>query len=291
VAEMERLKLGPSKIWTGLVLHHKDIFVSHVLPKLNRTDRFFFARANIESFDVLKYAGVNVSKVGVDVHECSSISTLEWAWNHYPWGEKSQSGRVIDQAWFCEQVAATNKLEFLKWAREVKQREWDENTINVAAAKGNLEILKYCFSNDCPYDEEESWKQAAAGGHLDCLRFLFDQVEPSRETEKEAAVQATCGGHVEILKYFVEERKIPEIVKVRCVTNAAAYGCLDCIKYLVEEAKVPLDNWKYIAFARYREHPECVNYLLEKGCPEPTDEEYAKFVEGLQPAHEEENSD
>jgi hypothetical protein len=262
-----------------------------VLPKLNRTDRFFFARANIESFDVLKYAGVNVSKVGVDVHECSSISTLEWAWNHYPWGEKSQSGRVIDQAWFCEQVAATNKLEFLKWAREVKQREWDENTINVAAAKGNLEILKYCFSNDCPYDEEESWKQAAAGGHLDCLRFLFDQVEPSRETEKEAAVQATCGGHVEILKYFVEERKIPEIVKVRCVTNAAAYGCLDCIKYLVEEAKVPLDNWKYIAFARYREHPECVNYLLEKGCPEPTDEEYAKFVEGLQPAHEEENSD
>ena len=28
-AEMERLKLGPSKLWTGLVLHHKDVFVSH----------------------------------------------------------------------------------------------------------------------------------------------------------------------------------------------------------------------------------------------------------------------
>jgi|TARA_B100001142_G_C14051894_1_gene546225 hypothetical protein len=27
-ADMERLKLGPSEIWTGLVLHHKDIFVS-----------------------------------------------------------------------------------------------------------------------------------------------------------------------------------------------------------------------------------------------------------------------
>ena len=24
--EMERLKLGPTKIWTGLVLHHKDVF-------------------------------------------------------------------------------------------------------------------------------------------------------------------------------------------------------------------------------------------------------------------------
>ena len=30
-AEMERLKLGPSKLWTVLVLHHKDVFVSHVI--------------------------------------------------------------------------------------------------------------------------------------------------------------------------------------------------------------------------------------------------------------------
>ena len=36
-AEMERLKLGQSKLWAGLVLHHKDVFVSHVLAKLNRT--------------------------------------------------------------------------------------------------------------------------------------------------------------------------------------------------------------------------------------------------------------
>ena len=30
VEELERLKLGPTALWTGLVLHHKDIFVSHV---------------------------------------------------------------------------------------------------------------------------------------------------------------------------------------------------------------------------------------------------------------------
>ena len=58
---MERLKLGPTKLWTGLVLHHKDVFVSHVIPKLNDTDRFFFSKVNSESWDVLKYAGVNVS--------------------------------------------------------------------------------------------------------------------------------------------------------------------------------------------------------------------------------------
>jgi hypothetical protein len=186
---------------------------------------------------------------------------------------------VIDQAWFCEQVALTNKLEFLKWAREVKQCEWDEWTINAAADKGNLEMLKYCFSNECPCDEEMSHIQAAINGHLDCLRLLFDKVEPSRKTEKDAAAQATCGGHVEILKYFVDERKISDNLKLNCVGYAALHGRLDCLKYLVEEAKAPLNDWEDIAFARHYEHPECENYLREKGSPEPTDEQYAEFVE------------
>ena len=64
VEDTERVKLGPSKLWTGLVLHHEDIFVSHVISKLNRTDRYFFSKVNGESWDVLAYAGGNVSKLG-----------------------------------------------------------------------------------------------------------------------------------------------------------------------------------------------------------------------------------
>ena len=280
-AEMERLKLGPTKIWTGLVLHHKDVFVSHVLPKLNRTDRFFFKKVNGESLDVLKYAGVNDLKRW-SIDECSSISTLEWVWNNMAWGEKSQSGRVMDQALFCAGVAATNKLELLKWAREVKHCEWNAMTIVAAALKGNLEMLKYCFSNGCPCEEKEACTQAAAGGHLDCLRFLVDKVQPSRGTEMQAAGEAACGGHVEILKYFVEERKmIEEVGKFTLVSGAAKYGQIDCLKYLIEEAKVPPHAW-HVAHARYYEHPDCVNYLLEKGSPEPTDEDYARFVRRVQ---------
>jgi len=278
VADMERLKLGPSKLWTGLVLHHKDVFVTHVLPKLNGTDRVFFSKVGSESWGVLAYAGVNVSKLGVNVYECTSISTLEWAWNNMPWGKKSQRESVIDQAWFCAGVAFTNKLELLKWAREVKHCKWDEETITVAARKANLEMLKYCFSNDCPYDEEASCKQAAAGGQLDCLRFLFAKVKPSRKTEVEAAQQAAGMGHTDILRYFVEERKISDAVKLDCMATASRYGQLNCIKYLVEEAKVPINHWQYISYARYYEHPECENYLLEKGFQEPTDEEYAQTI-------------
>ena len=260
------------------MLHHKDVFVSHVLPKLNLMDRFFFSFVNTESRGVLEYAGVNVSGLGVNVYECSSISTLEWAWNHLAWGKKDTKGDVMDQAWFCWQVAETNKLEFLKWAREVKHCEWNEWTITVAADVGNLEMLQYCFSNGCPCDGKKSYIRAALEGHLDCVRFLFDKVKPSRDTEKEAAQQAACGGHVEILKYFVDTRKISDEVKSDCVAAAAKYGQLDCLKYLVEEAKVPLHDWEDIACARYYEQPECANYLLEKGCPEPTEEQHAQVV-------------
>ena len=82
-ADVERLKLGPTKIWTGLVVHHKDVFVSHVLPKLNRTDRFFFKKVNGET-----YAGLNVSEIGCNVYDCLSISTLELVWNNVAWGKK-----------------------------------------------------------------------------------------------------------------------------------------------------------------------------------------------------------
>jgi hypothetical protein len=263
------------------VLHHKDVFVTHVIPKLNTTDRCFFSKVNRESQDVLAYAGVNVSGLHVIVYECSSISTLEWKWNHIAWGEEDNEGNVIDQAWFCVQVAATNKLEFLKWAREVKHCEWDEQTINKAANKGNIEMLKYCISNDCPCDEKESCWRAAIGGHLDCLRFLFDKVEPSRDTEEDAAHQAAAKGRIDILKYFVEERKISDAVKLDFVATAARYGQLDCLKYFVEEARVPINHWQSIARARYYEHPECENYVLEKGCPEPTDREYALFLKHM----------
>ena len=52
------------------------------------------------------------------------------------------------------EVAETNKLELLKWAREEKKCEWDDRTIKAAAVQGNLEMVKYCVANECPVDED-----------------------------------------------------------------------------------------------------------------------------------------
>ena len=99
-------------------------------------------------------------------------------------------------------------------------------------------------------------------------------MKPSRETVGKAAGMAVENGHIDILKYFVEERKISNSVKHGCAGISVACGNLTCLKYLVEEAKVPLDHWLYTA-ARFEQQTECLHYLREKGCPEPTDEEYA----------------
>jgi len=290
-ADLERLKLGPTKLWTGLVTHHRDIFVSHVLPKLNKTDRWFFSEANTESLDLLEYAGIDESQLFFSIFECTSVSTLEWAWKDINWGGKLDDGTVADQAWFCSQVALTNKLELLKWVREVKKCEWDECTISMAALIGNLEMLKYCFANGCPYDETTACPVATQKGHLDCLRFLFEKVKPSRETEKEAALWAAQYGHPDILKYFVEKRKISDDAKTGCVLQSVFASQLDCVKYLVEEAKAPLDDWQYIAHARYFKQTECLYYLREKGCPEPTDEQYARFVDYMNAREQQQSSE
>jgi hypothetical protein len=44
--------------------------------------------------------------------------------------------------------------------------------------------------------------------------------------------------------------------------------------------KIPeaFQTWHAIANARYFEHHELLNYLREKNFPEPTEEEYARFV-------------
>ena len=83
----------------------------------------------------------------------SSISTLEVAWEHFPWGTYDHDREEeMDETYFCCEVAQTNKLELLKWAREEKKCEWCGGTIIAAASQGNLEMVKYCVANECPIE-------------------------------------------------------------------------------------------------------------------------------------------
>jgi ankyrin repeat protein len=123
---------------------------------------------------------------------------MELAWDNYHWG----GGRYSTQEWFCLEVAEMNKLEYLVWAREVKNCDWDSRTINWAAKQGNLAMVKYCVENGCPMDEVAcTW--AAEEGHLDVLKYLHENDCPWNSL---ACYFAHRYNHVDCLNYLIEQK-------------------------------------------------------------------------------------
>ena len=251
-----------------LIVNNDDICFTHILPRLNGTDLKFLYEVNSETRALVKRSSrAKDLKWKFQVKKMSSISTLEVAWEHYPWGSRDilgkELGKELDETYFCMQVAYTNKLELLKWAREEKKCEWDEYTINRAAEQGNLEMVKYCVANECPIDEK-ACAYAAENGHLEILKYL--RAEGKAPWDWETAASAASNGHLHILEYLVE-RKYDQFDEDTCA-YAAENGHLDCLKYLRETAKAPWDE-DALEGARENNHPECVQYLLENDCPLP----------------------
>ena len=161
-----------SLLW-DVVVKNDDVSFKHILPKLNSNDVKFLYEVNGETRKLMKRSSRESDlKKSFMVKDMSSISTLEWAWEH----KSFWSGDLEDERSFCWEVAYTNKLELLKWAREEKQCEWDEGTIHRAAEQCNLEMVKYCVANECPNDE---WACAfaAENGHLECLKYLREEAK------------------------------------------------------------------------------------------------------------------
>jgi len=237
----------------------RDIVEKHVMWKLNGTDLKFLHEVNSETRKLIKRSSrAGDLKKKLKVSEMSSISTLEFVWEN-----KSLWRRSWDETYFCLEVAETNKLELLKWAREEKKCKWDEKTIRAAAEQDNLEMIKYCVANKCPIDE---WtcEYAALEGHLEVLKCLREEVKATWDSR--TASWAAAKGHLHILEYLVE-RKYDQYCTAACAF-AAENGHLDCLKYLHETAKAPWDYWA-VRVAHENNHTECVQYLLENDCPLP----------------------
>jgi len=254
-------KVGQRDAW-DLIVNNDDICFKHILPRLNRTDVKFLYEVNTETRKLIKRSSRAWElKEKLKVEEMSSISTLELAWEH-----ESLWSYLFLQTFFCRRVAETNKLELLKWAREEKKCEWDEDTINAAAKQGNLEMVKYCVAKKCPIDWH-ACARAAENGHLACLKYLHEEVKAPWDLG--TAIWAAANGHLHILKYLFE-RKYDKYDAYACY-YAAVNGHLDCLQYLHETAKAPWDS-RAVRYAHLLfNQTHCVQYLLDNNCPLPED--------------------
>ena len=176
----------------------RDLFENYISKELNQFDlkRLFSSFKDARS--AIKRSGIRL-QTRFKITKLTSISQLEVAWDNYQWVEDSYYGT---QEWFCWKVARMNKLEYLVWAREVKNCDWDLRTINRAAILGNLAMVKYCVENGSPMNEWVcSW--AAEEGHLAVLKYLHENDWPWNSW---ACRWAHKFNHVDCLNYLIEQR-------------------------------------------------------------------------------------
>ena len=138
----QKRRIGQRDVW-DLIVNNDDICFQHILPRLNSNDVKFLYEVNTETRKLMKRSSRGGDlEMKFDIEEMSSISTLEFAWEHKSlWPRHWRKDETTFCKTFCWKVAQTNKLELLKWAREEKECEWHAETINAVAEHGNLEML------------------------------------------------------------------------------------------------------------------------------------------------------
>jgi hypothetical protein len=118
-----------------------DVFVAHVLPRLDDGDLAVLATVNRKMRDV-----VFESPVG-DVRDVAAV--------------RRELALVPN---FVGSIAR------LAWAKE-RGCPWDEETFACIAEGGNVEVAKWAKERGCPWDDEWTCTEAARGGHLEMVQW------------------------------------------------------------------------------------------------------------------------
>jgi hypothetical protein len=176
----------------------RDLFENYISKELNQFDLKQLYSSFKDARLAIKRSGIRL-QTEFKIRELTSIAQLELAWDNYHWVEDEDEGT---QEWFCMRVAEMNKLEYLVWAREVKNCDWNEDTINMAVYQGNLAMVKYCVDNGCPIDAN-TCTCAAQKGHLDVLKYLHENDCP---WDSDACFVAHFNNHVDCLNYCIAQK-------------------------------------------------------------------------------------
>ena len=190
-------------------------------------------------------------------------------------------------------TARDGSLECLRYLREndIRKVRWNYSCVIAAAARGDLEMCKYCVQNGCPLDVPEdtpnAMRPAVDYGHLEIVRFLHE--EGGLEFDVMHILSTLVTGNVEILKYVWYRQIMPlgedflmniwdlwaefhgtldDELTLKLNAKRESLGHLPCVKFLHEEIQIPL-VLSPLHLAVYWGNRALIEYVLEKSV-EPT---------------------
>ena len=157
------------ELWTADGGVCRDIWRTHVVKYLNRSDRKFFYSVNRGTRKAMKESLTwsLYFKQPFRISDLSSISTLEVAWENYDFTNAKARGHFIREA------AATGDVQLLRWVREEKGMHRRMQKIMESVVKsGHLNVVQYCEGKRWNINNYHFVYTAAEFGHLDIVRYL-----------------------------------------------------------------------------------------------------------------------
>ena len=174
-------------------------------------------------------------------------------------------GLQMDQA-YPAVAAANGRLRTLSWLCSHGARSvWDQQTCDMAAARGHFGCLEFAFNRNCPFSSGGLYA-AARNGHYICVEFMLMQNGMDNAWQRDrckACDHAATGGHIRVLQ-LLREFRIPWGSST--ASSSAAGGHLDCLQYLAEE-RCPVDYESCFYHAACGDHVDVLRWIMARWTP------------------------
>ena len=182
------------------------------------------------------------------------LAVLEWLhketicpWNHTAFRWAMQHG----------------KLEVLEWLKK-NGAAWSGECISLAMIRGDLDSLRWAWTNGYYFDLDAYKTWAANDGFLEVLKWLVDEMRV--QLNDEIALAAARHGRLEILKWIRSRQNLEAATWCYdMITAAAQSGSIETLEYLRDTGA----QWHHNAWTKAANSGKLhvLKWLSEKGCP------------------------
>jgi hypothetical protein len=223
-----------------------ELFIQYILPFVGDHQYRFVAAVN-RNFHTAYVAAFPIKETRFNV------STIEHAKICFD----ENKGDFYDKGMLCDIAAREGNLTVLKYLRSI-QCPWDTATCAFAAINGHLDVIKWCRQNGCPWNSD-TCSNAAENGHLDIIKWCR---ENGCDWDRFTCPNAAENGHLDVVKWCRQNG---------CEWNAwtcamaAENGHLDVIQWCRQNG-CPWDDYT-CAYAAQNGHLEVLQWCCENGCP------------------------